>query len=340
MSKNNVYQWIDVFKLIFAALIVLMHADMLNGNGFELRIQITVFALAVPFFFIATGFFVGNKLRITDDLVERQVITKRSIKKFLKLYLIFGSWYFLLDIVKLLIKHEDLAKGLFFLFHRCIVYTPGGGMWYVYTAIIGLSILVLLKCKNKLVLLFFILSSITYMFGGFFFMDKYSNILMRRLYSSLFISDLNIIFFSVYLFGGILLGIYFNVIKNKINLMHSKLFLISIITLYIIYGLFLHNMDNNLSVFFFLTLKLISCFSIFILCLNMKAFCADTTIIRQYSSSMYFIHWNFINLLLILRKYIYINRFVGALLCLLLSIILSTFVIKLKKGKYYRLLFE
>lgn len=50
MSKKNIYQWIDVFKLIFATLIILMHADMLNGKGFELRIQTTVFALAVPFF--------------------------------------------------------------------------------------------------------------------------------------------------------------------------------------------------------------------------------------------------------------------------------------------------
>lgn len=61
MAEKKSIRGIDLFKFIFSLMIVAMHANMLNpDNPLQYKIQLTVFSLAVPYFFICTGYFAGG----------------------------------------------------------------------------------------------------------------------------------------------------------------------------------------------------------------------------------------------------------------------------------------
>ena len=115
MSDRKQNGAIDLCKFVFAVMIVLMHADLLSGirNGY--RIQITLFALAVPFFFVTSGYFLGLKLNKVDNTLDQKVIVKSSLKRFLRLYLLFGGWYFICDVIKTVaISHNKVSDLLYY----------------------------------------------------------------------------------------------------------------------------------------------------------------------------------------------------------------------------------
>ncbi len=62
MKKN--YGYIDIAKLLFAILIVMLHTNILEVNNIYVRIfQHGFCQIGVPFFFVAAGFFFGSKIK-------------------------------------------------------------------------------------------------------------------------------------------------------------------------------------------------------------------------------------------------------------------------------------
>lgn len=103
-QKTDRQPAIDIFKFIAAILVVTIHTDPLletseTANFFLVHI---IARVAVPFFIVCTGFFVGKKIHFDDNGVantkEARIAILKSSWKFFKLYLICSVIYLFLSI--------------------------------------------------------------------------------------------------------------------------------------------------------------------------------------------------------------------------------------------------
>ena len=61
MKKN--YEYVDIFKLLFAIGVVIQHSLIpYIPNGLYLFWDACIIRLSIPFYFVASGFFLGLKL--------------------------------------------------------------------------------------------------------------------------------------------------------------------------------------------------------------------------------------------------------------------------------------
>lgn len=336
--EKKVYPVIDILKFLFAIMIVVMHANILNtSQPFEYRLQLTLFALIVPFFFVSSGFFIGKKVKNKNKTQSADSIIKNVGKRFLKLYLIFGTWYFCINLAKeLIIAHGDIST-LINLLHTLAVESPGGGIWFIYTMLWGILILFFLARSENIKVL--VVSEISffvfYLAGSVFFLNDFGDTEIRHVYEKILISNRNILFFGVYFFGGYLVG--FSTKFQK--LLYHPLFNIPVVFFYLIYGLFFYNWNDIAETLIFSVMKCVAVFLIFGCSLYQPKKNKNTLTIRKYSTSIYFTHFSFVYLILFIQSKFIIDRVATALICLLLDVILCTFLIYFKKGKLYSKLF-
>ncbi|MCR5605720.1 MAG: acyltransferase family protein, partial [Treponema sp.] len=295
-QKKQVYPVVDIIKLLFAFLIVLMHAELLNPSiVIEYRLQITVFALIVPFFFVSAGFFLGKRIDGTNDNIQ---IIKITLIRYLKLYLIFGGWYLTVNLLKAGLIDKD-KQTIIHLFHQLIVETPGGGIWFVYTLVWCVLILYAIKGnKSKCIIIWLVFATI-YLLGAYFFSKQLDNSEVRRIYNMMFLSEHNLMFYGVFFFGGFLLGA--NSIYERIK--KWKYIYILIIVIYLLFGLLLYDWNDLFQVVVFSIMKAASVFSLFGLAiLKSDDTSINISIIRKISTVLYFTHWNFIYVVIFLRE--------------------------------------
>ena len=133
MERERSYIGIDVAKFVMAIFVLALHTNpFLDVNkGLEWCSRSVLTVIAVPFFFIANGFFA---LR-TDESA------KRSIQKLLALYLIWSVVYLPFTILKL----TSDGKTILDYFYRFFVYGSYDTIWYLLAASIGLLLVWLLK---------------------------------------------------------------------------------------------------------------------------------------------------------------------------------------------------
>jgi len=91
-AKRNEYKSLDVFKFIFAILVVMIHAKPLldvsdKTNWFFSN---SFLNLAVPFFFITSGFLLFEKLKSISDNTEKKIAVKKYVVHLLKMYLVWS----------------------------------------------------------------------------------------------------------------------------------------------------------------------------------------------------------------------------------------------------------
>lgn len=94
MSKK--YNSIDLFKFLCALLIIIIHANPFDDYSkilsFGLRNIVCV--VAVPFFFVASGFLCFRKVELLDGEEKKQYI-KKFLKRILLMYLLWSAIYFM-----------------------------------------------------------------------------------------------------------------------------------------------------------------------------------------------------------------------------------------------------
>ena len=88
---NTTYKLVDLAKLLFAFFVVAIHTNIFKNN---IRIipyilNHSLFGLAVPFFFVCSGFFLGCKINQKDNLIEKKAIIKKYI---VRLSIMFVFW--------------------------------------------------------------------------------------------------------------------------------------------------------------------------------------------------------------------------------------------------------
>ena len=128
-NQQKIYCGIDLFKLIAAILVVLLHT-IENSSWYSSEIKFVFTMLAVPFFFITSGFFFCKGLSSATD--EKKYFIKYE-KNLLKMYVVWAMIiYFPFEIISYTNKYPEAGglKTFLLLFRRMFIIGPGP-YWYL-----------------------------------------------------------------------------------------------------------------------------------------------------------------------------------------------------------------
>lgn len=144
------YPALDVFKLFFAVCVVAIHtyaaAGLPPAVGFWL--QQGVFRLAVPFFFVASGFLLGEKLSRRKE--SPAAVFDRYVKKWLLPLFCLGTANGLLELLLQRLRGGPGLRSAVVQFIKHLVFYPYGAMWYVQACVVGALLLYPFIKKGKL----------------------------------------------------------------------------------------------------------------------------------------------------------------------------------------------
>lgn len=162
MNKKG-FHYFDIFKFIFAIFVIAIHTNLLKGDYSNIAWYVShgLFRIAVPSFFVISGFFYGKKIYQKTD-AERKEITKSYIKKLL---IPFFFWLILNLPFKFIEYYHDmsLVKTIVTLV-RDFVFYPWGALWYISSLIVAVLLINVLLKKISLKKIL-IISSILYLFA-------------------------------------------------------------------------------------------------------------------------------------------------------------------------------
>jgi len=296
------YTSIDIAKFICALLIVMLHVhvgDMFDAHSSWL-IESMLFRLAVPFFFVSSGFFLARKITYNSDFSYSQ----SYIKRLLKPYVLWLGVNTVLEIIKFAMAGKS-AVAIAISVIRAFLFYPYGALWYVYALIIGVLILYFFIVKLKtpkylLLLISFALYAFALLCNNYYWVAEKIGISAGiDTYLYVFKTARNGVFVGFpFITWGYLLGTIKEEVKNKKALFLTSAFAFAII--FIAEVICLENKtkadDNSMFVLFPL---LMPC--IFAVLLNVSVpLPKDISILlRKLSAGIYFSHRAFYSILMI-----------------------------------------
>lgn len=128
-SKND--GRLDVLKFVLSLAVVAIHSSL------YLDVLYPWVRLAVPLFFIMTGYFLFGKLKRTEDAQGRKAVLKGFVKRNLLLYL---TWFILLSPVTFYMRdyfREGVVRGLVRLLRAFLFASTFRASWYIMACVIG-----------------------------------------------------------------------------------------------------------------------------------------------------------------------------------------------------------
>ena len=144
-------QAIDFVKFICSILVVSIHVKPFGEKVigwrafFNFGIQNYLARIAVPFFFISTGYFLYQKMPVDKNDVQR---IKRYLLKIVRLYLIWSAIYFPINFVRILLDEEGFIHG----FQKYIINFLFSGsyshLWYLNATCCAVGILTIVLSKG------------------------------------------------------------------------------------------------------------------------------------------------------------------------------------------------
>lgn len=145
-NKIKVYSNMDIMKFIAAIFVCFLHGGSFYEYGeVGLYLHSIIFRLAVPLFFMMSGFFLGQKiLRCKNDReVEKQVYVN-YIKRLLVPYIGWSVFYILF----LLLKENTLGLYTFLTYFKLVVCLKSPTIVWYMGALIGI-VIILIHMNNK-----------------------------------------------------------------------------------------------------------------------------------------------------------------------------------------------
>lgn len=162
-----------MFKLFFAFCVVAIHTQLLKDFSESINWYIThlIFRLAVPFFFVASGYFYANKfLPTSEDKTKRMEVCKSFITKLLPPFIVFSSIGLIFYAIPLFLQKENILIIIIKLCRTAIFY-PRGAMWYIAATMLAVYIFSKFWEKRKLLSLIAIISySLTLLCNSYYFL--------------------------------------------------------------------------------------------------------------------------------------------------------------------------
>ena len=330
MKKN--YICIDYLKLFFCFCVVAIHSEIFFNfdNNFDFLIYHGLFRQAVPFFFVATGFFLGIKLFKLNDLNEKNKVINKYIKRLLVPYI----FWLLVSSYGVFIKFDGSLIIRILKFFRMVLLSPWSALWYIWATIIFLLIYKLLinvtkdKLNHKVLL---IISLVLYVFAllcnNYYFVIENTFIgKIVDLYLKVFVTARNGVFVSLFLVIGLLFAKYQNKINNISRKKIGILTFISLVLLFIEVYLtkncnFMDDRSLYISFIFYIPL-------LFMLASSYTSN-KDSSMCRNLSTGIYFTHCVTIHYL----KFILTNNYIIYIATIAIDIVILLILYKIN-NKY------
>lgn len=343
VNKKN-YDFVDLIKLIFAILILMMHCSILKENWFFTKL---IVRLGVPFFFIASGYFYGKKaLNSCTNLKSITFGKNSSIRRLALMLVVFEPIALILYGIRYVYNGLSISDIIINMIKHVFFYPPAA-LWYVQALIVALILNYILIKYNKIFLGIF-LGLLLYFFAlicnNYYFIFANSNvdtILIK--YMDIFMTARNGLFVGfLFVNLGIIISKYVDLLfKNKFII---YIFFIISFVLLIIEILLINNRLylDDMSLFL---LTPITSFLLFVIAININVSIKGSIILRNLSTSIYLLHyivmlcWQFLYSLL---ERIF-NGFESNLYIVFISVCLSLviflfFVYKYKIKYIYKLI--
>ncbi|MBP5492130.1 MAG: acyltransferase [Clostridiales bacterium] len=167
-EKKKQYSAIDVAKLFCAILVVIIHIPPFGkqeastaAHFLNLFFQNFLALFAVPFFFLASGFFVFRKDRSEGDFGY----ARKYILRLLRIYLIWSVIYFPFFFTRIWEEQGTIPKAILKYIRLSIFAGSYDHLWYLTALIFSVALIALLlhlKASPKAIL---ICASVFYLFG-------------------------------------------------------------------------------------------------------------------------------------------------------------------------------
>lgn len=156
-TKKTVYNAIDAVKFLCALSIVMLHIDPFGTNEkFYLAnfvIQKWAARICVPFFFVASGYFLYKKANYENFNIR---MTKNYLLKILRLYILWTIIYFPLCLGGMLNNEDGIFHAVLGWIRNFLFVGSYTQLWYLNATIVGgllLSFLLYKKVKIKYILI-------------------------------------------------------------------------------------------------------------------------------------------------------------------------------------------
>ena len=292
-KPTSIYTGIDVFKLIASILIILLHVTE-TTNYYAVEIKEIFTRFAVPFFFIASGFFFHKGLERSCDKSE---YFKKYIKNILFLFLIWALLIYSPFVIHSYITqnpYESTLKIILMLFRRIFVIGPGA-YWYLIALLCSACFLYFCHIKKSYKLIVFaIILGFLLQFAYVCFKGVLSQI---TLFSLLF-KGIYFVYsweFNFIMYGIPFMGLGYFISKKDITLKPLTSAIILIISTlfsffeYNLPKLFPHTFWNENKIFFAFIFQALS-FFLLAKSLPLKISKPTSLLMRQLSSFIYFSH--------------------------------------------------
>jgi peptidoglycan/LPS O-acetylase OafA/YrhL len=119
------YQFCDIFKLILALLVVAIHAELfpVSFPDIAIIVEAVVTSIAVPIFFIFSGYFIGHKYFWNGKDIN---VVIKFVPKNVKLFTIWMILYTIEEVANGYFHCKDIWGAFFARLHSLILLSPGG----------------------------------------------------------------------------------------------------------------------------------------------------------------------------------------------------------------------
>ncbi|MCH5188171.1 MAG: acyltransferase [Oscillospiraceae bacterium] len=240
-SLGKQYNAIDLAKFLCAILVVTIHVSPF-GNAYKTgslaffnhSVQNYLARIAVPFFFVSSGFFLFQKTNSENFNIQ---VTKKYVLKLFKLYLIWSAVYLPLNIILFFRDNKGIFHAILIYIRNFIFDGSYYHLWYVPAAIFAVALISVLLYKRVTPKKILIIAGVFYIAGLFdqswfgfiepLILRSHYIWKMRMLVQNIIVTTRNGLF-EGFLFAGI--GMYFACCKVNISRKHALMgFIISML---------------------------------------------------------------------------------------------------------------
>ncbi len=329
LADRQTFEFVDIFKLVASLLVVCIHINPLTDFNSNLAVGLCEFVarIAVPFFFITSGFFCFRKIKDTFDI---KVTNKYSARMF-SLYLV---WFAIYNVFALFSgKTEILPKiKAFFLGYS--------HLWYLTALAFAFCLLGILFYKKVNIKTILIISATLYVIG--LFGETYYGLIFDESVSFYAFSSRNGLFFApIYIVIGIMYAENMIKLKLKTSILATAVFALLWALEVIVCKYFDIARDFNMSLF-----MLPTAFFLFDVLLKVQfKKSVNTKLLRSLSTYIYLIHILMLTygvpivtkiIRFVIGDDFKFNSLGEYLITVLLSIVVSLILIKLQQVKGFR----
>ena len=166
MSKRIQYKSLDLFKFFFAIVVVMIHTRVFNDiqEGFNNIFMKSFCNIAVPFFFVTSGFLLSEKTKSMAG-EERKNAVKKYVLHILKMYFVWAIlWIPWKVLYYISVGHFGLEDLTVYLQEIFIKGNAGDALWYLHALFFSVLILYALRSKIGIGLIT-VISLLFYLFG-------------------------------------------------------------------------------------------------------------------------------------------------------------------------------